>query len=63
MKEKRSFREKQRLVEKHRLKMDIAWAMHRAEVCNRTDHLIEHDDLNKLLYYLIEKGILDDETE
>ena len=62
MKEKKSFRERQKLVDKHRLEMDVAWAMHRAEVCNRTDILIEHDDLNKLLYYLIQKGIFDDET-
>jgi len=63
MKEKTPFRTMKVLLDFTRDEIEMYWSAFRAEAEIRTDAKIGDDPIDKLIYYLILKGVLDYETK
>jgi hypothetical protein len=63
MKAKDSFREKQKALRQIKLDIDLAWALHRSVVHDMTGGDVGDDEMDKLIYFLIDRGIINDQTE
>lgn len=60
MNEKIPFRKMKHLIQFARDEMEMEWSILKIETEGMTDGTIEDDTINKLLHYLILKGVLDD---
>ena len=60
MKEKIPFRKMKHLIQFARDEIEMEWSILKIETVGMTDGTIEDDPINKVLHYLILKGILDD---